>query len=731
MTNLFSITLCLLISSTSALQALHFPGNRLPCLETLMPATATAAEVKAQGEIKAHIESKLEAATNPWDSCENQTISTALYNLPSKHKDAKYAQTKHIEFLSPTTLVQVACTHSNPQQVESLHVWNVDEKNTLKYKYALQTHPRVGLISPDDMNMKRGIQTFNSLIKISNSIIACISMPKESMQCVEFWDVTTNKRISQFNLEPQDFAFHIAQLTNNKILLRTSSKIIILDIVDISRPTAAKSLKMAAYYEGDEGKDEIFIKLNDNHFALNNATHIEVYNTDLKRIATLEHGEVTALHQISDNVLISGNADGIIKIWDISSWQCMKEIEPDTELDNERIASIKKISDKAFVTIDINHKVTVFDIHTYEPLDAEVNESGAPRSFHLDCIRISDTRFTTAEKCSALTIFDIADNKLNTFTIANHPDAKNFLFSYGCMLNNAAIIFGDQQGRLHVFKISNTQQQIDAGNKLIMAAKAGDQEQVEQLLHAGALVNSKDPKGVTALMWAINNSHSTVAQMLIHHAYIQVDAQDNAGCTALMHASTCGNALVVEKLLNAHASVNIQDNDGQTALMAASMGGYNDIIEKLIAAGAHVNLQDIESDTALTLAALYNHLSTVKILLNAGADRSIKNNMDDTAYEIATRNTQLAIANMLQTHKIKRAPADAKGDTKSAAAASTESKRTTAEATCAKCAKPEALKQCSGCRTLNYCSPECQKAHWPMHKVICKELAKVKGVKSW
>ncbi|TFY76972.1 hypothetical protein EWM64_g7038, partial [Hericium alpestre] len=27
---------------------------------------------------------------------------------------------------------------------------------------------------------------------------------------------------------------------------------------------------------------------------------------------------------------------------------------------------------------------------------------------------------------------------------------------------------------------------------------------------------------------------------------------------------------------------------------------------------------------------------------------------------------------------------------------------------------------CGGCMTTNYCSPECQKAHWPSHKAICQ-----------
>ncbi|THH16876.1 hypothetical protein EW146_g3844 [Bondarzewia mesenterica] len=30
---------------------------------------------------------------------------------------------------------------------------------------------------------------------------------------------------------------------------------------------------------------------------------------------------------------------------------------------------------------------------------------------------------------------------------------------------------------------------------------------------------------------------------------------------------------------------------------------------------------------------------------------------------------------------------------------------------------------CGGCMTTNYCSPECQKLHWPSHKAICQHTA--------
>ena len=41
---------------------------------------------------------------------------------------------------------------------------------------------------------------------------------------------------------------------------------------------------------------------------------------------------------------------------------------------------------------------------------------------------------------------------------------------------------------------------------------------------------------------------------------------------------------------------------------------------------------------------------------------------------------------------------------------------------CAVCANSNNLKHCSRCQATAYCSPVCQKADWPKHKLVCADL---------
>jgi len=83
---------------------------------------------------------------------------------------------------------------------------------------------------------------------------------------------------------------------------------------------------------------------------------------------------------------------------------------------------------------------------------------------------------------------------------------------------------------------------------------------------------------------AWHNKVEEVKTLLANGA--DVNYIDKFGDTALMRASSSGNAEVVKILLDHGADVNIQDNYGKTALKVASKRGYKRTMKLLKAAGA-------------------------------------------------------------------------------------------------------------------------------------------------
>ena len=73
-----------------------------------------------------------------------------------------------------------------------------------------------------------------------------------------------------------------------------------------------------------------------------------------------------------------------------------------------------------------------------------------------------------------------------------------------------------------------------------------------------------------------------------------VDTQDDAGKTPLMHAAWRGHTTTgtVDALLKAGANVNLCDKKGKTALMRCAWLGRTEAVIALIAAGSNIDAHD-------------------------------------------------------------------------------------------------------------------------------------------
>ena len=96
-----------------------------------------------------------------------------------------------------------------------------------------------------------------------------------------------------------------------------------------------------------------------------------------------------------------------------------------------------------------------------------------------------------------------------------------------------------------------------------------------------------------------------------------------SGCsstTPLIKASTQGNYLSIQKLINEGANINEPDSSGMTPLMHAVLYQNIEAIETLIKKGANLNIKDKSGYTALYYAVYNNNYTIVKSLVDNGAD---------------------------------------------------------------------------------------------------------------
>jgi hypothetical protein len=98
---------------------------------------------------------------------------------------------------------------------------------------------------------------------------------------------------------------------------------------------------------------------------------------------------------------------------------------------------------------------------------------------------------------------------------------------------------------------------------------------VDELISAGANVNTANASGVTPLMGAIGaNLESTRVLQRLLDAGADIDEQDKGGQTALMYAAKYRRKEAVKLLLARGANPTIRDNQGRTA--AAHLSNYAD-----------------------------------------------------------------------------------------------------------------------------------------------------------
>lgn len=157
--------------------------------------------------------------------------------------------------------------------------------------------------------------------------------------------------------------------------------------------------------------------------------------------------------------------------------------------------------------------------------------------------------------------------------------------------------------------------------------------------------NWRGPNNENILYKAINNSPLSFIKQILALDFININHQENRGRTALMLASSKGEAEVVKMLINFGADINMLDNNGSVALSyaIASITTFASLntLKVIIDAKADLNIPNGSGVTPLMIAILKSRVSMVKMLIDAGANINLQTKNGDTALMVAVSNDNI------------------------------------------------------------------------------------------
>lgn len=168
---------------------------------------------------------------------------------------------------------------------------------------------------------------------------------------------------------------------------------------------------------------------------------------------------------------------------------------------------------------------------------------------------------------------------------------------------------------------------------------------IANLLSRGFDPNTVNPKGVPALILAVQEPSPKVLDTLLSDKRTQVEIRNTLDESALMLASLKGNLDLCKALIVRDADVN---KPGWTPLHYAATGGHVDVLQLLIDHHAYIDAASPNGSTPLMMAAMYGTDDAVRLLLSAGADSTLKNGLGLTALDFAKRVQRDSAAKLIE-----------------------------------------------------------------------------------
>ena len=171
-----------------------------------------------------------------------------------------------------------------------------------------------------------------------------------------------------------------------------------------------------------------------------------------------------------------------------------------------------------------------------------------------------------------------------------------------------------------------------AYDDLFVAVIRDDVGSLKSLLTQGVDPNSRDPKGMPALMLAVRRESPRVFEVLLAHPEIDVNARNAAGESALMLTAIAGDLEASQRLIDRGATV---QHGGWSPIHYAASGPSTALVRLLLEQGASVDALAPNGTTPLMLAAQHAPEATVELLLQRGADPRRRNQRGLQAIDFA------------------------------------------------------------------------------------------------
>jgi ankyrin repeat protein len=153
----------------------------------------------------------------------------------------------------------------------------------------------------------------------------------------------------------------------------------------------------------------------------------------------------------------------------------------------------------------------------------------------------------------------------------------------------------------------------------MLAGGGGGDKAIPYLIKGKADVNMLNNRGLTPLLCAFNSMPPSIKKIeQLVAAGAKVNSCPKDGVTAL-HLACTGCATAVDVLVAAGAKVNARTNEGRTPLHYAAEAGQKGIVALLLKAKAEIDARDAKGWSAMGLAADTCRIETAAALRDAGA----------------------------------------------------------------------------------------------------------------